>query len=253
MSNKQKAELIIKKFINQFQTKHKKDNVIIEGVLLFGSYLNPNTISRNSDLDIYIVIENNGKRYRGITRVDNIEVDYFINPIDQLENDLRQSVKSSKKTIQFMLADGKILKDKSRQLEKLQKEAVNMIEKEKKQKMSNIEIIFGKYFVDDFLKDIQDNFEEKDYFALQYNINLLLNYLIELFCKNRGILLVKPKYQKNKIKKIDPHFIKLFENVAMTGDMEEKLKKLKKVSDYVLDDLGGRLPDEWEIESAITV
>lgn len=250
MSNKQRAEIIIEKFINQFQTRHCKNNIIIEGVLLFGSYLNPNQLSRNSDLDVYVIIKNNGKRYRGIARIDNVEVDYFINPIKQLRNDLKQNLKSSKKTIVFMLAEGKILKDKYRQLEKLQKEAINILKKEKKQKISNSEIIFIKYFIDDFLKDIQDNYEEKDYFALQYNINLLLNYLIESFCKNKGILLVKPKYQKNKIKEVDSHFIELFKEIVMTENMGRKIKKIIKLSDYVLDGLGGRLPVEWEMESA---
>lgn len=253
MSNQQKAELIIEKFIDQFQSKHKKDNIVVEGILLFGSYLNSDQISKNSDLDVYIVIKNNQKRYRGITHIDNVEVDYFINPIKQLRNDFNQNVKSSKKTIVFMLAGGKILKDKRHQLGKLQKEAINILRKEKKQKISAAAVIFTKYFIDDFLKDIQDNYEEKDYFALQYNINLLLNYLIESFCKNKGVLLVKPKYQKNKIKEIDSHFIELFEEVVMTENIGEKIKKITKLSDYVLNDLGGKLPDEWEIESVINL
>jgi len=251
MHQAKKPNFIIRKFIKQFIENHKEDNIKIEGIILFGSYAYPKKISKNSDLDLYLVIKNNGKRYRGIKYIDNVEVDYFINPFIQLESDFENAINSSKKTIIFMLADGKILKDSGNKINKLKKRAKELIKKENKQGLPKFMLTFVKYFIDDYLKDIKDNYNEKDFFAWQYNKNLLLNYLIEVFCKNKKILLVKPKYQKEEIKKRDQNFVKLYESISNEKNNQEQMAKIKKLSEYVLDSLGGKLPREWESESQI--
>ena len=82
--NKIDLKNIIKKFLNQFLQKHT--NVEIEGVLVFGSVLREKYFFERSDVDVYIVIKNN-KRYRGIKVVDGVEIDYFVNPIEQLQKE----------------------------------------------------------------------------------------------------------------------------------------------------------------------
>lgn len=254
MKKQKRADKIIEEFIQQFKQKHDKDNINVDGVLLFGSYIKPSQISKLSDLDLYIVIKNNGKRYRGIACIDNIEVDYFVNPIELLKKDFEQALKAPKKTVVFMLAEGQIIQDSNKQLSELQSEALQAIktlEKEQAQALPDFMITSTKYFIDDFLKDIRDNYDESDFFALEYNFNLLMNYLLESFCRQKGILLVKPKYQKDKIQKIDSRFVLLFEEVSDAKSKKERMKKIKRLSDYVLDSLGGKLPKEWELESTV--
>lgn len=230
---------------------HKEDDIKIEGIILFGSYAYSKKLSKNSDLDLYLVIKNNGKRYRGIKHIDNVEVDYFVNPFIQLESDFKNAINSSGKTIIFMLADGKILKDAGNKINKLKQKAKKIIKEDCRQDMPGFMLVSSKYFIDDYLKDMQDCYNEKDFFAWQYNLNLLLNYLIEVFCKNKKILLVKPKYQKEKIKKVDPNFVKLYESISKSKNKKEQMTKIKKLSGYVLDSLGGELPKEWELESKV--
>ncbi len=242
-------EKIISSFIKQFEKRHKDKAVEIEGILLFGSSLNPETMSKNSDLDLYLIIKNIGKRYRGVMRIDNTEVDYFVNPIEQLRIDFDNAKKNKKMTVLFMLANGNILKDQNGELSTLKNEAVKFLEEETRKQIPEFQITFIKYFIDDYLKDTEDCYIKKDWFSFQYNIHLLLNYLIEVFCNTNQILLLKPKYQKDEIKKKDNTFVKLYEDVEKATMRKEKIKKLKNLSKYVLSKIGGKLSDEWELES----
>lgn len=252
MNTSNKTEKIIYQFIKQFKERHKKDNsLLVEGILLAGSYAFLTKISKNADLDLFLVINNIGKRYRGMARVGDMEVDFFINPIEQLRADFAKAKDTSNKTMVYALADGKILKDRNKNLEKLKKEAKIFLKDLSRVEVAPPTVTLMRYFIDDYLKDVEDSYLEKDYLAWQYNINLLLNYLIEVFCKNNQILLVKPKYQKGKILEKNPHFVKLYEDVAKASDREDKMAAIKKLSAYVLDNLGGRLPKEWEMESPL--
>lgn len=253
MKNTKKIDIIIEKFIDEFKKQHSNDSIEIEGVLLAGSYAFPDKLSKNSDLDLFLVIKNAGKRYRGMKKIENIDVDYFINPIQQLRADLEKAKISNSKVFIYVLANGKILLDKDNRLLELQKGARLQIKRQIKNRIPNSSVILMKYFIDDYIGDIEDDYENKDYFAWQYNICLLLNYLVEVFCKYNHILQVKPKYQKAEIIKKDKHFVKLYEKIAIINLKEEKIKQIKKLSRYVLDSLGGGLPEEWEIESPLSL
>lgn len=249
-------EQIIKNFINQFKTKHSKDNIEVIGILGFGSSFNQKNLSPNSDLDIYIVIKNIGKRYRGIMLIDNIEIDYFINPIEQLKADW-EKVRNKiviKKTIAYMLKDGKIILDQNNELKKMQEEARKFLKDELKiNGISDYMLVLGKYFIEDYLKDIEDSLIDKNIFSWQYNANSLLNYLIEVFCQFHRIPLVKLKYQGMEIAKRDKKFIELYKLIAKTSSIKEKSKRIKKLALYCLESLGGKLPREWELESPINL
>ncbi len=245
-------EQIIKKFIEKFKIKHPKDNIEIVGILGFGSSFKPKNLSKNSDLDIYVVINNIGKRYRGIMLIDNIEVDYFVNPVEQLKNDWEKfrNRETNRKTIAYMLKDGRIIMDKSGVLKKLQKSAHDFLKNESKNiKPSDSELIIARYFINDYLKDIEDNLTDKDIFSWQYNVYSLLNYLIEIYCRANMIPIVKQKYQGMEISKKDKKFVELFGSIEKMSGTKEKFARIKKLALYCTKKLGGQLPVEWELIS----
>jgi len=249
MAQKYNTKNIIHNFIADFQKQHPEDSIIVEGILLFGSFVNPKNLSKNSDMDLYLVIKNKGYRYRGVKLIDNIEVDYFVNPWQQLRKDFEDAKSNIKKTGLYMLAEGKILLDKNDNLKKLKQESKQYIKSELKKPTSDVLITFFKYFIDDYLKDIEDSYQKKQWFAWQYNMDLLLNYLIESFCKKNQIELVKPKYQKDKIAKQDKRFVKLYEDFVKTDSRDKKMQRIKKFSSYVIENFGGTLSLEWELIS----
>jgi len=245
---------IIYKFIKQFKDSHPKDKIDVIEIIGFGSIFSEKKLSPNSDFDIYIVIKNIGKRYRGNMFIDGIEIDYFVNPIEQLKADFERVKNKSivKKTICYILRDGKIFLDKNGELKKLKKEAREFLKNDlKNSTLSNAKLVIAKYFISDYLKDIEDCFINKDVFSWQYNIATLLNYLIEIFCQFHKIPLIKQKYQCEEIAKKDKKFIKLYEMIAKTSSIEEKNLRIKKLALYVLKSLGGKLSKEWELESSV--
>lgn len=245
---------IIEKFINQFKVKHAKDNIEVIAILSFGSSFNQKKILPNSDLDVYIVIEDIGKRYRGIMFVGDIEVDYFVYPLKQLQADWER-VKSGvfpKRTIAYMLRDSKIILDQNDELKKLRAEAKKFLKNElAKGDMPGPLLIINKYFINDYLKDIEDSLQDKNIFSWQYNVSLLLNDLINVFCQFHNIPLVKPKYQSREIAKKDAKFVELYELITKASTIKERTKRIKKLALYCLKSLGGQLPREWELERPV--
>ena len=243
---------IIKKFINKFKNNHPNENITVVGILGFGSNFNQRKISKNSDLDLYIIIKNTNKRYRGIMIVDGMEIDYFVNPIKQLEQDWKNFKKGimHKNTILYMLKDSKIILDKNNQLKKIKAEAkIFFKEKIENKKILLNDLIIKKYFIEDYLKDIEDDLENKDIQSWQYNFNLLLIFLVEFFCEINKIPLDKPKYLMEEIAKKDKKFIKIYNSIAKSLSIKDKSQKINELSLYCLNLSGSKLPKEWEIKN----
>lgn len=240
-------------FIEKLKQKYPKDNLQILGILGFGSYFNKNKFSKNSDLDIYIVIKNNGNRYRGIMHVEGVEVDYFVNPIERLKSDWKKVKyrEVSRKTIAYMLRDGIVILDRNGMLKKLQKEAKLFLKDELKNSgLNHIELTTAKYFIQDYVRDIEDSLLNKDIFSWQYNIHSLLNYLIEIFCRYHKISIIKQKYQAMEIAKKDKRFVKLYQSIAESNSKKEVMKRIDTLVGYCLKSMGGALAQEWDLKSS---
>jgi len=247
-------ELKIDEFIKKFKARHPKDKIKVLAILGFGSSFKNKKIQDNSDLDLYIIIKDIKKRWRGVMLVRGIMVDYFVYPLEQLKSDLNK-VKNkiiSKQTIAYILRDGKVILDNTEELKKLRAIACNFLKKEISQNaVSPNWLVLNKYFIDDYLKDIVDSQRDKDIFAWQYNSNLLLNNLLEIFCQFHKIPLVKPKYQSAEIMKKYAKFVVLYSSIARATTIKEKTKKINQLVFYCFDTMGGQLPKEWEIERPI--
>lgn len=253
MSNLDKAKDLIERFVKVFKDKHPQDSIDVEGIFLTGSFLDPKRFSKNSDMDLFLVLKNIGKRYRGVFHIDGVEIDYFVNSLEQIVNDLEKSKEAPKKIMAHILAGAEIILDKDAELEQLRVRAKELLAQEAGSIMPDFAQIMSKYFIDDYLKDLADSWGDRDIFAWQYNESMFLNYLVEIFCRRENILLVKPKYQKEEIIKKDARFIELYEKVAQASFGEEKNEQIKKLAEYVMDKLGGRLPEDWEMESQVSV
>lgn len=242
---------IINEFIKQFKIRHDKDDIKVIAILCFGSSMKRKKIRANSDLDLYVVIKNIGKRYRGIMIVDGVEVDYFVYPLEQLKADW-DKVKSKinpRRTVAYMLSGGKIILDKNGRIKKLQAEAREFLKNELNNNGVPPPLLtINKYFINDYLRDIEDSMRDKDIFSWQYNASLLLNNLIDIFCQFHKIPLVKPKYQSQEIAKKDKKFVELYGSIARPASTKERTERIKKLALYCLESLGGQLPREWELE-----
>lgn len=233
-------------FIKKIKANYGHD---LLGILLTGS-LSKKILSKNSDIDLFILVKDRGKRIRGIEIVNGIEVEYFINPPKQLESDMERERAQQKKITLNIFKDGKILYDKNGSLKKLQKKALLILNE--KSDVSEFNIFSFKYFISDYLKDIDDDLSNKDYIALEYDINLLTLHILEGFCKIKKWPLRKPKYMREDLLKKDRQFARLFENLAKAKRTGGKIRALHRLAKYVLERSGGGLEKTYEIKSQTT-
>lgn len=246
-------ESIVDAFLKKFKKKHSKEKIDILAILGFGSSFNVGEIKPNSDLDLYIVIGNNGKKYRGVMFADGVEVDYFAYPLEQLEYDWKKvrSGENPRLTVAYILGDSRLIFDPYSKLKEIRREAKLFLKKDVSKKLTRPYLTISKYFIKDYLKDIEDNLRDGDVFSWQYNVSLLLNDLINIFCQFHGIPLVKAKYQGSEIAKKDKNFVRIYELIANSSSLKRRTEAIKKLASYCLKKIGDPLPNEWELVRSV--
>ena len=111
MKNFEKAYL-------KFFDKYKNEDWF-EGAVLCGSYATGNN-NENSDIDIFIVASNVlDWRERGNIIIDGFMIEYFINPIRQIESEILDERKLFARHTSNMFHQGIIIHDKNGEIKKL--------------------------------------------------------------------------------------------------------------------------------------
>jgi len=96
------------KFLNKY-----KDEPWFEGAILCGSYATGNN-DENSDIDIFIISNDSEDwRERGNIIVNGFMIEYFINPVRQVKNEITEELNSLSRHTSNMFNQGKIIEDKN--------------------------------------------------------------------------------------------------------------------------------------------
>lgn len=122
MSDWQKAvDKFLQRYINE---------AFFEGALLCGSYASGNQ-DESSDIDVHIVTANTETwRERGNCLVDGFLIEYFVNPVRQIERYLEEDLQNGTNCNACMFGYGKILSDKRGETKRLQELSVAYLNKE---------------------------------------------------------------------------------------------------------------------------
>ena len=116
------------KVLNEFLKEYVDDDSIL-GAILGGSYATGN-YTENSDIDISIITKNNYKK-RGNVIIDDIMIEYFINPISELKKYMEDDYNNRHRlSTSNLIGNGKIIFSKGNIMEDLQKEALSYYDKE---------------------------------------------------------------------------------------------------------------------------
>ncbi len=78
-----KIEEKFQKALDKFVEKTKGNKNVV-GILVTGSFVH-SVLHKNSDLDVFVITKDSVIRERGNTWIDGVEVEYFMNPIKQIE------------------------------------------------------------------------------------------------------------------------------------------------------------------------
>jgi predicted nucleotidyltransferase len=234
------------KALKIFVDKHKKNPNIL-AVLVSGSYIH-STPDKNSDLDVYVLLEKAKMRERGNTWINGVEIEYFINPVNQVRYYFKTEIPHY---TAHMFANSKILYQKNKTIDHLIKEA-KFILKKKLPAMKKMDLEFARYSIDDTQKDLEDVYLKKDIFAFSLIANNLLQECLDLFFKHHRISKEKSKRLQEHLKSIDKNFEKLYTSALIEKDIDKQYKNINNLVNYTEKLIGGKRPKEWILRSECT-
>ncbi|MDC7220503.1 MAG: nucleotidyltransferase domain-containing protein [Spirochaetales bacterium] len=251
----EKWELALQVFLKKWE-----NNKEVIGALVCGSYITGNP-SQHSDIDIHILLDSKTTwRERGNEIIDGILIEYFANPVrshyEYMENDYKERMKSNA----HMFCTGKILFDKTGELDALIKDSREYLVKEFPEQ-SKIGIEIAKYQLWDRLDNLEEVFDAEgdEFFFVFYND---LNALFETYGKFLQFdsipvhklkrLLVneedKTKYHVSDFP--DEVFLRMFVNALFHKDKLTMMKEYQELTNHVLEKMGGFNIDGWKIRSS---
>lgn len=242
-----KLDKKFQKALDWFIWKYIKDSNVI-GIIVTGSVIH-STPDKNSDLDVYVILKESKNRERGNTRINGIEIEYFINPVKQVSYYLTNELW---KHTAHMLSHWVIIHQKDKIIDKLIKDAKKTLNA-KLPALDKVKKELAKYFLDDRKKDLEDALIKKDVFAFLSLANDLLNRSLDTFYNVHRLPQEKIKRLYNQIKSIDHKFANLYWKALSESDMKQKYKLLLKLITYTENLLWGKRAKEWKLISKCNV
>lgn len=237
------------KALQIFVDKHKRNPRVI-GILVSGSYIH-SIPDKNSDLDVYILLNQSKMRERGNTWINGVEIEYFMNPINQVRYYFKTETGSKAPCTAHMFANSKILYQKDNRIDQLIKEAKILLKK-KMPSMKKMDLEFARYSLDDTQKDLEDVYLKKDLFAFSIIANNLLEECLDLFFKVNKISKEKSKRLQKQIKSLDKNFARLYTKALIEKDINRQYKNINKLVNYTERLIGGKRSKEWILRSKCT-
>ena len=245
-SNKKNKET--KEALGIFLEKYKNKEGV-NSILVFGSYLKE--MDKNSDIDVYIVLDNSMTRERGNIWVHGVEIDYFVNPIKQVRKYLHDEIKNNRFSTADILTNSTVLYKKDNKIDNL----IGLAKKNLQQKrtLNKEEKELAKYQIDDLIKDLEDVYIKKDNFIFNYIFYRLLENVTQVIFDLNRVPMPKVKAFGQVLEEIDPKAKDLIKNAWEKKSMEDRIRASKKLVNYTEKKLGGKREKNWSISSKCTI
>ena len=220
--------------LHRFIEPYKQDTNVI-GIFLVWSYAygNPN---KNSDIDVYIITDKGDTRTKWTTYRENIEIEYFINPLSQVQSYLLLEHSWSNISTTHMLSHGTLLYDTSPEIQKLITQAQD-IRKTPIPEVSNTEKELMKYDINDLSQNLEDYFTVENYVNFHITQTHLVNRLISILFKINQRHIAKKHSPYQEIMTLDKEFWDLLNNIYLQSTLHNKYQATKKLAEYIEDKL----------------
>ena len=235
----------------------------VEVVFICGSYVTGNPTS-HSDIDIYMITNDSQKiRQRGNKIIDGVLIEYFVNPLCQVESYMQDEFNSNIQITAHMILTGEVYYQKNSLLvENLKNKAQKYLNTNFKElPKTYIEVL--KYGLWDGLDNLQEAFKRGEKtFEMSFNTFVYLNLYVTYskflrlpVVSNERVerYLTQKNYRdKYRVKEFTDtyfkdEFLKLFE----LNTYSQKMEALKVLVQYVIEEMGGFEINGWKIESEL--
>lgn len=247
-SKKTAMSSILQRFQKACDTfvQREKSNPDVIGIIVAGSFIY-GQIDPNSDIDIFIILNPTcDYRERGNTWVNDVEIEYFKNPPQQILSYFEKE-KNSPHTA-HMIANGQIVFQNSPIIDELRTQAQTIL-KTPPPPIKDIEVNLGKYVLDDMFKDLEDVILKNDLFAIPMVHHGIINKCIDLFCKKNQIKRMKYKRLESQLASIDPHFVEILKSTFRPD--WQKNQSMENLKIFMANMLGGERSKEWILKSGL--
>lgn len=225
-----------------------KEQPDVIGIILAGSWLH-DPIDPNADIDVVVILDpQSDYRERGNTWINGIEIEYFMNPVQQLSAYFQQETKSPHTA--HMLATGRVVYQASSLVAELVEEA-KQIWTTPPPALSNVERDLKRYFLDDLRKDFADALSNKDQLGTQLLRHQLINQSIDLCCRIHRLWRDKHKRLQAQLTKADPTFAALIQ--AALFEQADQQEALFHLLSYTEQWTSGPRPREWQLKGPLAL
>ncbi len=224
----------------------EKQQEDVVGIIVAGSLIY-SELDKNSDIDIYVILHPDcNYRERGNTWINDVEIEYFKNPPQQIRSYFQKEQNSPHSA--DMIANGKVVYNISTEVDQLRIEAQEIINTPPAP-IKGFEIELGKYFLDDLSKDLEDSRLKGDLLAMELLKHQIVNKCIDLFCEIHRIRRTKHKRLEQQLGNIDQKFVQLLKRTTdhhweERGAIEALLAAMGTL-------LGGSRSKEWVLKSPL--
>ena len=248
------------KSLDKFLLKYKNCDEVV-GAFLCGSYATEN-YTPNSDIDVYIITADGTTwRERGNIKIDGFLIEYFINPVNKCISYLEKENKEDRRLCTTgMLAFGNILFDKTGAIKKLQNMALKYYDKSFEE-YNDFKLQTDLYHCWDFLDELESLYQNKQ--NIEFTYYILLEQLIEVHYYKNGYSMIPitkverlykdeeycKKYNLRDIPKKE--FCDLVLKCIEDKELEKRIKNIKTLYKYTIDDCGGFDINSFKLRSEI--
>lgn len=198
-----------------------------------------------SDIDLYVLTRKAGRSTRQGFHIANVFVDVLIDSLDKAKEYLRADRGAVRRPTSLMLADGKILFERTKDIASLQNVAKQNLRLKTRSKQSDF--LMHAYSLDDFLIDLQRDEAKND--ALQFDLDaaLFMNNAIEFVLRKHGSYWRQTGEALEVLAKLDATFFQIIKQMSSAGSLRQRYAFAKKLRTHLSKRYTCHLPKTWRI------
>lgn len=235
----------LEKFIPDYVT-----NPNVLGIFLTGSYVHGD-VGPHADLDIFIILETSTTRTRANVFIDGQEIEYFINPVNQIEQYFIEEFPNKINTA-HMFANSVVLYEKGPELIRLITLAKEYVSKPLPD-VTEFDIYQCRYFLDDLRKDLLDALATDDKISFELVAGEIVTELIRNVGKFKKFYPAKPKRLMHQLEHIDRTFSEKIKAYLESSDsINNRFNLLQDCITYIENLAGGPRPASYSYTGGLT-
>ena len=238
------------KVLEEFLNDYINDPNVI-GILLTGSHVHGDA-GKHADLDIHIVSNESKTRTRGNIFIRNYEIEYFINPIIQIEKYFEEDFPKNNHTA-HMFVNSIFLYENGPELLRLKKLANSYLSKELPD-LTEYDIYLCRYTLDDARKDLLDALDLEDRYTFELVASDLVKDAIHYFGRIKKIYPAKAKRLDNQLLASDQGFAQKLKNYLLcSADLQTRFTLLNECIAFIESLVGGPRPNSYIYTGPLSV